>query len=58
MKWTRPFTPSNSLLAGLLISDTLAVVDRDQLLALDAETGRVQWSRPVSDTVRQAIVRR
>ena len=56
VKWTRPLTPSNSMLAGLLISDTLAVVDRDQLLALAADTGRVQWSRPVSDTVRQAIV--
>jgi hypothetical protein len=26
-------------LAGLLISNTLAIVDRDQLMALDAETG-------------------
>lgn len=56
VKWTRPLTPSNSLLIGLLISDTLAVVDRDQLLTLAAKTGRVQWSQPVSDTVRQAIV--
>jgi murein DD-endopeptidase MepM/ murein hydrolase activator NlpD len=56
VKWTRSFTSSNSMLAGLLISDTLAVVDRDQLLALEAETGRVQWSRPLSATVRQAIV--
>ena len=56
VKWTRPFTASNSILAGLLVSDTLAIVDRDQLLALDAETGRVQWSRPLSATVRQAIV--
>ena len=56
VKWTRPFTSPNSMLAGLLISDTLAVVDRDQLLALAAETGRVQWSRPLSATVRQAIV--
>jgi murein DD-endopeptidase MepM/ murein hydrolase activator NlpD len=55
VKWTRPFTSSNSLLVGLLISNTLAVVDRDQLLALAAETGRVQWSRPLSATVRQAI---
>ena len=44
------------MLAGLLISDTLAVSDGDQLLALDAETGRVQWSRLISATVRQAIV--
>jgi murein DD-endopeptidase MepM/ murein hydrolase activator NlpD len=55
VKWTRPLTSSNSLLAGLLISDTLAVVDRDQLLALNAHTGAVQWSRSMSDTVRQAI---
>lgn len=56
VKWTRPLTSSNSLLAGLLISDTLAVVDRDQLMALDAATGAVDWSRSVSDTVRQAVV--
>lgn len=56
VKWTRPFTTQGSLLAGLLISDTLAAIDRDQLLTLDAETGRVNWSRPVSDTVRQAII--
>lgn len=56
VKWTRPLTSTGSLLIGLLISDTLAVVDRDQLLTLDARTGDVQGSRPVSDTVRQAIV--
>ncbi len=56
VKWTRPLTSSDSLLAGLLISDTLAVIDRDQLVALNAETGRVQWSRPISATARQAIV--
>jgi outer membrane protein assembly factor BamB len=56
VKWTRPFTSPNSTLAGLLISDTLAVGDRDQILALDAETGRVQWSRQISATVQQAIV--
>ena len=56
VKWTRPFTSPNSTLAGLLISGTLAVSDRDQLLALDAETGRVQWSRLISAPVRQAIV--
>jgi murein DD-endopeptidase MepM/ murein hydrolase activator NlpD len=56
VKWTRPFTSSNSILAGLLISDTLAVADRDRLLALNAETGRVQWSRPISATAQQAIV--
>jgi murein DD-endopeptidase MepM/ murein hydrolase activator NlpD len=56
VKWTRPLTSSNSLLIGLLNSDTIAVVDRDQLLALDANTGDVQWSRPVSDTVRHATV--
>ena len=56
VKWTRPLTPTDSILAGLLISDTLAVVDRDQLLALAATTGAVQWSRALSDTVRQAIV--
>jgi outer membrane protein assembly factor BamB len=56
VKWTRPLTSTDSLLVGLLISDTFAVVDRDQLLALDASTGDVQWSRPLSDTVRQAII--
>jgi murein DD-endopeptidase MepM/ murein hydrolase activator NlpD len=56
VKWTRSLTSSNSLLAGLLISDTLAVVDRDQLMTLNAHTGAVRWSRPVSDTVRQAVV--
>jgi murein DD-endopeptidase MepM/ murein hydrolase activator NlpD len=56
VKWTRPFTPSNSTLAGLLVSNTLAAVDNDRLLALDAETGRVQWSRPLPDAVRQATV--
>jgi hypothetical protein len=44
------------MLAGLLISDTLAIGDRDQLLALDAETGRVQWSRLISATMQQVIV--
>ncbi len=56
VKWTRPFTSSNSMLVGLLISDTVAVGDHDQLLALDAETGRVEWSRLISATVRQAVV--
>jgi outer membrane protein assembly factor BamB len=56
VKWTRPFTSADSVLAGLLISGTLAIGDRDELLALDAETGRVQWSRPISAAVRQAVV--
>lgn len=56
VKWTRPLTPSNSMLVGRLISDTLAVIDREELLALDAKTGAVRWSRPLSDTVRQAVV--
>lgn len=56
VKWTRPFTGTNSLLVGLLVSNTLAAIDRDQLWALDAETGRAQWSRPISATVRQAVV--
>ncbi|HSD85554.1 MAG TPA: PQQ-binding-like beta-propeller repeat protein, partial [Anaerolineae bacterium] len=56
VKWTRPFTTQGSLLVGLLISDTLAAIDHDKLLALDAETGRVQWSRPISDSVRLATV--
>jgi hypothetical protein len=56
VKWTRPFTTPASLLAGLLISNTIAAIDHDQLLALDVETGRVQWSRPVADSVRQATV--
>jgi murein DD-endopeptidase MepM/ murein hydrolase activator NlpD len=56
VKWTRPFTTQTSLLVGLLISDTLAAIDHDQLVALDVETGRVRWARPLSDTVRQAVV--
>ncbi|HTP10924.1 MAG TPA: PQQ-binding-like beta-propeller repeat protein [Anaerolineae bacterium] len=56
VKWTRPLTSVNSILAGLLLSDTLAVVDRDQLVALSAKTGRVEWSHPVSDTVERAVV--
>lgn len=61
VKWTRPFTTSSSLLIGLLLSNTLAAVDHNQLLALDAESGHVIWSRPLAapDTaaaVRQAIV--
>lgn len=56
VKWTRPLTSSNSLLAGLLLSDTLAVVEDDRLITLAAATGDVQWSRPLSDTVRQATV--
>jgi murein DD-endopeptidase MepM/ murein hydrolase activator NlpD len=56
VKWTRPFTSPTSLLAGLLVSDTLAVIDHDRLLALDTASGRVNWSRPLSGTVRQAVV--
>jgi outer membrane protein assembly factor BamB len=56
VKWTRPLTSTGSMLAGLLISDTIAVVDHVELLALDANTGEVHWTRPVSDTVRQAVV--
>ena len=56
VKWTRPFTTQGSLLVGLLISDTLATIDHDRLLALDAETGRVHWSRPVSDSTRLVAV--
>jgi outer membrane protein assembly factor BamB len=56
VKWTRPLTHTTSLVAGLLISNTLAVVEDDRLVALAATTGDVQWSRPLSDTVRQAIV--
>jgi outer membrane protein assembly factor BamB len=56
VKWTRPFTTQASLLVGSLISDTIAAIDHDRLWALDAESGRVQWSRPLSDTLRQAIV--
>jgi hypothetical protein len=54
VKWTRPFTSPNSTLAGLLISGTLAVSDRDQLLALDAETGRIQWSLQIRHPARSS----
>jgi murein DD-endopeptidase MepM/ murein hydrolase activator NlpD len=56
VKWTRPLTSTGSLLVGLLISDTLAVVERDRLLVLTADTGAVHWSRPLSDSLRQAVV--
>jgi murein DD-endopeptidase MepM/ murein hydrolase activator NlpD len=58
VKWTRPFTPSNSILVGLLVSDTVAAIDNDRLLALDADTGRVLWTRPLSDSVRTAALDR
>ena len=41
---------------GLLISNTVAVIDDDRLLALDADTGQVRWSRPLSSSVRTAVV--
>lgn len=56
VKWTRPFTPSNSILVGLLISNTVAAIDNDRLLALDVDTGRVRWTRPLSSSVRNAVV--
>jgi murein DD-endopeptidase MepM/ murein hydrolase activator NlpD len=56
VKWTRPFTPANSLLVGLLISNTVAAVEDDRLLALDASTGKVRWTRPLSSSVRTAVI--
>jgi murein DD-endopeptidase MepM/ murein hydrolase activator NlpD len=56
VQWTRPFTPSNSILAGLLISNTVAAIDDDRLLALDADTGQVRWTRPLSSSVRAATL--
>ena len=56
VKWTRPFTASNSILAGLLISNTVAAIDDDRLLALDADTGQVRWTRPLSSSVRTAAI--
>jgi outer membrane protein assembly factor BamB len=56
VQWTRPFTPANSLLAGLLISNTVAAIDDDRLLALDVDTGKVRWTRPLSSSVRTAII--
>ena len=56
VKWTRPFTPSNSILVGLLISNTVAAIDNDRLLALDVDTGQVRWTRPLSSSVRTAVV--
>ncbi len=56
VKWTRPFTTTTSFLVGLLISDTIVAADHDQLLALKAESGRGQWSRPISDSVQQAAI--
>ena len=56
VQWTRPFTPSNSILAGLLISNTVAAIDDDRLLALDADTGQVRWTRPLSSSVRSAVI--
>lgn len=56
VKWTRPFTSSNSVLVGLLVSNTVAAIDDDRLLALDADTGRVRWTRPLSSSVRAAVV--
>jgi murein DD-endopeptidase MepM/ murein hydrolase activator NlpD len=56
VKWTRPFTTPSSLLVGSLTPDMVAVIERDQLLALDAASGRVTWSLPLSDAVRQAAI--
>jgi murein DD-endopeptidase MepM/ murein hydrolase activator NlpD len=56
VQWTRPFTPANSILVGLLISNTVAAIDDDRLLALDVDTGRVRWTRPLSSSVRTAVV--
>jgi murein DD-endopeptidase MepM/ murein hydrolase activator NlpD len=56
VQWTRSFTPSNSILAGLLISNTVAAIADDQILALDADTGKIRWTRPLSSSVRTAIV--
>jgi outer membrane protein assembly factor BamB len=56
VKWTRPFTASNSILAGLLISNTVAAIDDDRLLALEADTGQVRWTRPLSSSVRTAAL--
>jgi murein DD-endopeptidase MepM/ murein hydrolase activator NlpD len=56
VQWIRPFTPSNSILVGLLISNTVAAIDNDRLLALDADTGHVHWTRPLSSSVRAAVI--
>jgi outer membrane protein assembly factor BamB len=56
VKWTRPFTTLNSILAGLLISNTVAAIDDDQLLALDVDTGKIRWTQPLSSSVRAAVV--
>jgi murein DD-endopeptidase MepM/ murein hydrolase activator NlpD len=56
VQWTRSFTPSNSILAGLLVSNTIAALDGDRLLGLDADTGKVHWTRPLSGSVRAVVI--
>ncbi len=56
VQWVRPFTASNSILVGLLISNTVAAIDNDRLLALEADTGTVHWTRPLTSSVRAAAI--
>ena len=56
VKWTRPFTAAQSLLVGVLISDTIAAVENDRLVGLETDTGRLRWSMPLSDTIQAAQV--
>ncbi len=56
VKWTRPFTSPQSALVGLLISDTVAAIDNDRLIALDTGTGQLRWSQSLSGTLRSAQV--
>ena len=59
--WSRPLTSTNSFGIGLLgvaaaKDETLAAIDNQQLIGLDASDGHVRWSQSLSSTVFHAAV--
>lgn len=56
VRWTRVFTDSAAISLGLLNNNLFAVYELDQLAALDVDTGHSQWQRPISGTLRQALI--
>lgn len=53
VKWTRVFTGSDSTGMGTLSTGWLAAFENQQLYALEAGTGQVQWRRPFTETLHQ-----
>jgi murein DD-endopeptidase MepM/ murein hydrolase activator NlpD len=54
--WIRTFTSTDSIGVGLLGDNSLIAYDNAKLMALDADSGQLKWSRSITATVYRAIV--